>query len=130
MLALFVYMKLPPGLPCTIGSNKCDAKLAKHFVCKKLSKKVQFLQMGNDELMKKVITQVRKFIKYNFENFMTVWTKKVLPTIKSEMNILRSGYAASIKNQIIQGTCYMHYIACTSMMLTCQLLLVLHSVGN
>jgi hypothetical protein len=51
---LFAYMNLLPRLQGTIGSNKCDAKLAKHFVCKKLSKKVQFLQMGNDELMKKV----------------------------------------------------------------------------
>jgi hypothetical protein len=42
----------------------------------------------------------------------------VLPIIKSEMNILRSGYAVSIKNQIIWGMCYMHYIACTAMMLT------------
>jgi hypothetical protein len=84
-----------------IGSNKCDAKLAKHFISKKLSKKVQFLQTGHDELMKKVFTQARKFMKYDSEKFMTVWTKIVLPTIKSEMNILRSGYAVSIKNQII-----------------------------
>jgi hypothetical protein len=79
-------MNLLLGLQGTIGSNKRDAKLAKHFVCKKLSKKVQFLQMGNDELMKKVFTQARKFMKYDSENFMTVWTKIVLPTIKSEMN--------------------------------------------
>jgi hypothetical protein len=97
-------MNLLPGLQGTIGSNKCDEKLAKRFVCKKLSKKVQFLQTGNDELMKKVIFQARKFMKYDSENFMTVWTKIVLPTtIKSEMNVLRSGYAAAIKNRIIQG---------------------------
>jgi hypothetical protein len=42
--ALFAYMNLPPGLQGTLGSNKHDAKLAKGFVCEKLSKKVQFLQ--------------------------------------------------------------------------------------
>jgi hypothetical protein len=82
------------------------------------------LQTGNDELMKKVFTQARKFMKYNSESFITVWTKIVLLTIKSKMNILRSGYAALIKNRIIRGMCYMHYIACTAIMLTCQLLLV------
>jgi hypothetical protein len=116
-------MNLPSALQGMIGSNKHDAKLAKHFVHEKLSKKVQFLQMGNDELMKKVFTQVRKFMKYDSENFMTVWTKIVLPTIKSEMTVLRSGYAAAIKNQIIQGMCYVHCIACTAMMLTCQSLI-------
>jgi hypothetical protein len=87
---LFAYMNLPPGLQGMIGSNKCDVKLAKCFICKKLSKKVQLLQMGNDELMKKVFIQARKFMKYDSENFMTVWMKIVLPMIKSEMNILRS----------------------------------------
>jgi hypothetical protein len=48
--------------------------------------------------MKKVFTQARKFMKYNSENFMSAWTKIVLPTIKSEMNVLRSGYAEVIKN--------------------------------
>ena len=95
---LFAYMNLPPGLQGTIDSNKHDAKLAKHFVHEKLSKKVQFLQMGNDELMKKVFIQARKFMKYDSENFMTVWMKIVLPTIKSKMNVLWSGYAAAIKN--------------------------------
>jgi hypothetical protein len=80
--------------------------------------------MGNDELMKKVFTQARKFMKYDSENFITVWTNIVLLTIQSKMNVLRIGYAVSIKNQIIQGMCYMQYIACTAMMLTCQLLLV------
>jgi hypothetical protein len=96
--ALFAYMNLSPGLQGMIGSNKCDVKLAKGFVHKKVCKKVQFLQMGNDELMKKEFTLARKFMKYDSENFMTVWTKIVLPTIKSEMNVLRSGYAAAIKN--------------------------------
>jgi hypothetical protein len=101
-IPLFAYMNLPPGLQGTI--NKRDAKLAKHFVREKLSKKVQFLQMGNDDLMKMVFIQARKFMKYNSENFMTVWMKIVLPMIKSEMNVLRSGYAVAIKNRIIRGT--------------------------
>jgi hypothetical protein len=100
----FAYMNLLPGLQGTIGSNKHDAKLAKCFVHKKLSKKVQFLQMDNDELMKKVFIQARNFMKYNSENFITVWMKIVLLMVKSKMNVLRSGYAAAIKNQIIQGT--------------------------
>jgi hypothetical protein len=70
--ASFAYMNLPLGLQGMIGSNKHDAKLAKHFVHKKLSKKVQFLQTGNDELMKKVFTKARKFMKYDSKNFMTV----------------------------------------------------------
>jgi hypothetical protein len=56
------------------------------------------LQTGNDELMKKVFTQARKFMKYDSENFMTVWTNIVLLTIQSKMNVLRSGYAVLIKN--------------------------------
>jgi hypothetical protein len=32
---------------------KSDARLAKHFVREKLSKKVQFLQPNNDDMMKK-----------------------------------------------------------------------------
>jgi hypothetical protein len=94
----FANMNLLPGLQGMIGSSKRDAKLAKHFVHKKLSKKVQFLQTGYDELMKKVFIQARKFMKYDSENLMTVWMKIVLPMIKSEMNVLRSGYAVAIKN--------------------------------
>jgi hypothetical protein len=55
---LFSYMNLLPGLQGTIGSNKCDAKLVKCFVHKKLSKKVQCLQMGNDKLMKKCLPRL------------------------------------------------------------------------
>jgi hypothetical protein len=35
---------------------------------------------------------------YDADDFSSVWTKVVLPTIKNEMNLLRSGYAAAIKN--------------------------------
>jgi hypothetical protein len=48
-----------------------------------------------------VFIQAGKFMKYDSENFIIVWTKIVLPTIKSKMNVLRSGYAAAIKNRII-----------------------------
>jgi hypothetical protein len=40
---------------------------------------------------------------YDANDFSSVWTKVVLPTIKSEMNLLRSRYVAAIKNQIICG---------------------------
>jgi hypothetical protein len=45
----------------------------------------------------------RKYMNYDADDFSSVWTKVVLPTIKSEMNLLRSRYAAAIKNQIIRG---------------------------
>jgi hypothetical protein len=89
---------ITPALQHRLGSSSWDVKLAKHFVHEKLCKKVQFLQMSNDELMKKVFNQARKFMKYDSDTFMNVWFKTVLPAIKSEMNILRSGYALAMKN--------------------------------
>jgi hypothetical protein len=78
------------ALQNAIGQGgKSDVRLAKHFVQEKLSKKVQFLQPNNDDMMKKV---------YDADDFSSVWTNVVLPTIKSEMNLLRSRYAAAIKN--------------------------------
>jgi hypothetical protein len=71
--------------------------LAKHFVWQKLSKKVQFLQPNNDDMIKKVYTMAWKYMKYDADDFSSVWAKVVLPTIKSEMNLLRSGYVAAIK---------------------------------
>jgi hypothetical protein len=75
-----------------------DVRLAKHFVREKLSKKVQFLQLNNDDMMKKVYVMAWKYMNYDANDFSSVWTKVVLPTIKSEMNLLRSRYAAAIKN--------------------------------
>jgi hypothetical protein len=69
----------------------------------KISKKVQFLQPNNDDMMKKVYAMAWKYMNYDANDFSSIWTKVVLPTIKSEMNLLRSGYAAAIKNQIIHG---------------------------
>lgn len=94
---------LPPALLHRLGSTSGDAKLAKRFVREKLCKKVQFLQTGNDELMNKVCKQARKFMKYDSDTFANVWSTTVLPAIKNEMNVLRSGYAAAMKNRIIRG---------------------------
>jgi hypothetical protein len=87
-------MQLLPALLSRLGSNNGDVKPAKHFVREKLCKKVQFLQLGNDELMKKVCKQARKFMKYDSDSFMNVWSMTVLPVIKNEMNVMRSAYAA------------------------------------
>jgi hypothetical protein len=35
---------------------------------------------------------------FDADEFSSIWTKVVLPTIKSEMNLLRSRYAVAIKN--------------------------------
>jgi len=53
--------------------------------------------------MKKVFMMAAKYMKYSKEDFTPLWTKTVLPAIKSEMNIQRSGYAAAMKNRIIRG---------------------------
>jgi hypothetical protein len=82
---------------------KSDARLAKGFVREKLSKMVQFLQPNNDGMMKKVYTMAQKYMNYDADDFSSVWTKVVLLTIKSEMNLLRSRYAVAIKNRIIHG---------------------------
>jgi hypothetical protein len=50
---------------------------------------------------------------YDADDFSSIWTKVVLLTIKSEMNLLRSGYAAAIKNQIIRGK-VIHIVGCAS----------------
>jgi hypothetical protein len=68
---------------------KSDARLAKGFVREKLSKKVY--------------TMAQKYMNYDADDFSSVWTKVVLLTIKSEMNLLRSRYAVAIKNRIIHG---------------------------
>ena len=103
---------LPPALLRRLGSTSGDAKLAKCFVREKLCKKVQFLQTGNDELMNKVCKQARKFMKYDSDTFVNVWLTTMLPAIKNEMNVLRSGYATAMKNRIIRGKWNMTSIAC------------------
>jgi hypothetical protein len=82
---------------------KLDVRLAKRFVQEKLSKKVQFLQPNNDDMMKKVYAMARRYMNYDANDFSSIWTKVVLPFIKNEMNLLRSGYVVAIKNQIIHG---------------------------
>jgi hypothetical protein len=87
------------ALQNAIGQGaKSDVRLAKLFVQEKLSKKVQFLQPNNDDMMQKVYAMARKYMNYDANDFASIWTKVVLPTIKSEMNLLRSGYAVAIKN--------------------------------
>jgi hypothetical protein len=49
-------------------------------------------------MMKKVYTMAWRYMNYDADDFSSVWTKVVLPTIKSEMNLLRSRYAVAIKN--------------------------------
>jgi hypothetical protein len=56
---------------------------------------------------------VRKYMNYDVNDFSSIWTKVVLPPIKSEMNLLRSGYAAVIKNRIIRGE-VIRIFGCTS----------------
>jgi hypothetical protein len=88
-------------------------RLAKRLVREKLSKKVQFLQPNNDDMMKKVYAMAWKYMNYDANDFSSVWTKVVLPTIKSEMNLLRSRYAAAIKNQVIHGK-VIRFVGCAS----------------
>jgi hypothetical protein len=87
--------------------------LAKCFVWEKLSKKVQFLQPNNDDMMKMVYAMAQRYMNYDVNDFSSVWTKVVLPTIKNEMNLLRSRYVAAIKNQIIRGK-VICIVGCTS----------------
>ncbi len=47
-----------------------------------------------------------KYMNYDTNEFSSVWTKVVLPTIKIEMNLQRSGYAVAIKNGVIRGKLY------------------------
>jgi hypothetical protein len=98
----FQFDTFPTALQNAIGQGaKSDMRLAKHFVQEKLSKKVQFLQPNNNDMMKKVYAVAQKYMSYNANDFSSVWTKIVLLTIKNEMNLLRSGYAAAIKNLVI-----------------------------
>jgi hypothetical protein len=54
-------------------------------------------------MMKKVYAMARRYMNYDANDFSSIWTKVVLPFIKNEMNLLRSGYVVAIKNQIIHG---------------------------
>jgi hypothetical protein len=100
----FQFDTFPTALQNAIGQNgMSDVRLAKCFVREKLSKKVQFLQPSNDDMMNKVYAMGWKYMNYDADGFSSIWTKVVLMTIKSEMNLLRSGYAAAIKNPVIHG---------------------------
>jgi hypothetical protein len=110
----FIFDTFATALQNAIGQGgKLYVRLGKHFVREKLSKKVQFLQPNNDDMMKKVYDMAWKYMNYGADDFSSVWTKVVLPTIKSEMNLLRSGYAAAIKNRVIRGK-VIHIVGCAS----------------
>jgi hypothetical protein len=64
-------------------------------------------------MMKKVYAMAWKYMNYDANDFSSVWTKVVLPTIKSEMNLLRSRYVVAIKNRIIHGK-VIRIVGCTS----------------
>jgi hypothetical protein len=90
---------LPSALQNAIGEGaKSHVRLAKQFVWENLIKKIQFLQLGNHDMIKKVYTMAWRYMNYNANECYFVWTKVVLPTIKSEMNLQRSRYAMAIKN--------------------------------
>jgi hypothetical protein len=98
----FQFDTFPTALQNAIGQGgKSDVRLAKCFVQEKLSKKVQFLQPNNDDMMKKVYVMARKYMNFDADEFSSIWTMVVLPTIKSEMNLLRSRYVVAIKNRVI-----------------------------
>jgi hypothetical protein len=79
----FQFDTFPIALQNAIGQGgKSDVRLAKRFVREKLSKKVQFLQPNSDDMMKKVDTMVQKYINYDVNDFSSIWTKVVLPTVK------------------------------------------------
>jgi hypothetical protein len=56
-------------------------------------------------MMKKVYAMAQTYTNYDANEFSSVWTKVVLPTIKSEMKLQMTGYAMAIKNQVIQVSC-------------------------
>jgi hypothetical protein len=59
----FQFDAFPTALQNAIGQGaKLDVRLAKHFVREKLSKKVQFLQLNNVDMMKKVYTMAQKYM--------------------------------------------------------------------
>ena len=110
----FQFDTFPTALQNAIGQGaKSDVRLAKRFVREKLSKKVQFLQPNNDDMMKKVYAMAWRYMNYDADDFSSIWTKVVLPTIKSEMNLLRRRYVVAIKNQVIHGK-VIHIVGCTS----------------
>jgi hypothetical protein len=71
------------ALQNAIGQGaKSDVRLANRFVWEKLSKKVQFLQPNNDDMMKKVYAMAQKYLNYDANDFSSIWTKVVLQLSK------------------------------------------------
>jgi hypothetical protein len=101
------------GTPAAFHFDTFLTALAKRFIWEKLSKKVQFLQPNNNDMMKKVYAMTQKYMNYDANDFSSVWTQVVLLTIKSEMNLLRSRYVTAIKNQVIRSK-VIHIVGCAS----------------
>jgi hypothetical protein len=75
-LTAFQFDTFLTTLQNAIGQGgKSDVRLAKRFVWEKLSKKVQFLQPNNDDMMKKVYVMAQKYMNYDANEFSSVWTK-------------------------------------------------------
>jgi hypothetical protein len=76
MASAFQFDSFPNALQNAIGQGaKLDVRLAKRFVPEKLSKKVQFLQPNNDDMMKKVYAMAWKYMNYDANDFSSIWTK-------------------------------------------------------
>jgi hypothetical protein len=59
----FQFDTFPTALQNAIGQGaKSDVRLAKRFVREKLSKKVQFLQPNNDDMMKKLYAMAWRYM--------------------------------------------------------------------
>jgi hypothetical protein len=70
----FQFDAFPTALQNAIGQGaKSDVRLAKRFVWEKLSKKEQFLQPNNDDMMKKVYAMIWKYMNYNANDFSSIW---------------------------------------------------------
>jgi hypothetical protein len=107
-----------------------DVRLAKHFVWEKLRQKGTVPATEQWWYDEKGVCNGMEYMNYDANDFSSIWTKVVLPTIKSEMNLLRSRYVAAIKNQVICGK-VIRIVGCasacnwlTSQLLACPILYV------
>jgi hypothetical protein len=57
---------------CHWTGGKVGCEIGKAFVWEKLSKKVQFLQPNNDDMMKKVYAMARKYMNYDANDFSSL----------------------------------------------------------
>ncbi len=70
----FQFDTFPTALQNAMGQGgKSDVRLATHFVQEKQSKKVHFLQPNNDDMIKKVYAMAQKYMKYDANDFSSVF---------------------------------------------------------